>query len=296
MSFREQENQFQHLFERFRSLVALVERLRAPGGCPWDQVQTARDLRTYILEEVYEVIDAIDREDATALKEELGDLLFQVLFMSSVGSSAGAFELVEVIDAVEAKMVRRHPHVFGDASAETPGQVVERWTSIKAREREEGARGDHGGGKGFLDGLPEALPALYCAHKLSTRAARTGFDWPDTEGVLQKVEEELTELRQALDGNDRELQRHEVGDLLFSVANLSRHLGADPEQALMECNARFRRRFHRMEALLAESGTSLTDAGLEEMERMWQQAKGEEPGRHGGLSFLAPPQPPPDRQ
>lgn len=289
MSFNGPPDRYHRLLqERFHALVALVERLRAPGGCPWDRVQTPRDLRSYILEEVYEVIDAIDRHDAQALKEELGDLLFQVLFLASVGSEAGAFDLPEIIEAVERKMVRRHPHVFGDAEAQTPDEVVDRWTRIKARERESGSLGGHGGGDGFLDGLPSTLPALYRAHKLSTRAARTGFDWPDTEGVLGKLEEELGEFRQALSSGDRSGLRHEIGDLLFTVANLSRHCGVDPEQALMECNSRFRRRFHRVETLLGEAGTSITEASPEQMERMWDRAKSEEPP-DAGSSFLRPP-------
>ncbi len=265
------------LSELFLSLVSLVERLRAPGGCPWDRVQTPQDLRTYILEEVYEVIDAIDRRDQGALKEELGDLLFQVLFLASVANEAGAFGLPDVIEAVEQKMVRRHPHVFGDAEADTPEQVVDRWSRIKARERAAGQRGDHGGGDRFLDGLPSTLPSLYQSHKLCTRAARTGFDWPDTAGVLLKLQEELGEFQEALDAGDRNRQRHEIGDLLFTVANLSRHCGVDPEQSLMECNSRFRRRFHRMEELLAADGLTLQQATAKQMEWMWEQAKAEEP-------------------
>ncbi len=287
MSFNNTDQQHDPLLQRFRSLVSLVERLRGPGGCPWDRVQTAQDLRTYILEEVYEVIDAIDRRDAPALQEELGDLLFQVLFMASVGTEAGAFDLGAVIDAVERKMVRRHPHVFGDADAETPEDVVDRWTRIKAREKQSGCRGAHGGGDGYLDGLPAVLPALYRTHKLSTRTARVGFDWPDAAGVLEKIDEELGEFRQALAAGDVPGQRHEIGDLLFTVANLSRHCGIDPEQALMECNSRFHRRFHRMEQLLHRDDTTLEDASQELLERMWEQAKSEEQDPDG-FTFLGP--------
>ena len=286
MSFNDGATAGDPLLERFRSLVMLVERLRGPGGCPWDRVQTARDLRTYILEETYEVIDAIDRSDAPALQEELGDLFFQVLFMASVGTEAGAFDLGTIIESVERKMVRRHPHVFGDAEASTPDQVVDRWTRIKARERETGARGDHGGGDGYLDGLPQALPALYRAHKLSTRSARVGFDWPDTAGVLNKIDEEMGEFRDALASGHQDRLRHELGDLLFTVANLSRHCGIDPEQALMECNSRFQRRFHRMEELLGRDGLTLEQASQEQMEQMWELAKQEE--SNGTSSFLHP--------
>jgi MazG family protein len=286
MSLNDDE-QHQLILERFRSLVALVERLRGPGGCPWDRVQTAGDLRTYILEEVYEVIDAIDREDAPALEEELGDLLFQVLFMASVGSDAGAFDLAGVMAAVERKMIRRHPHVFGDASADTPDQVVDRWNRIKAAERRSGARGDHGGGDGYLDGLPTTLPALYRTHKLASRSARIGFDWPDTWGVLEKLDEELEEFREALRAGDPVRQRHEIGDLLFTVANLSRHCKIDPERALMECNNRFRIRFHRMEALLAGEGTTLEQATPEQMEQMWTRVKSEDAEKNGD-TFLRP--------
>lgn len=287
MSFNDTDQRHDLLLQRFRSLVSLVDRLRGPGGCPWDRVQTAQDLRTYILEEVYEVIDAIDRRDAPALQEELGDLLFQVLFMASVGTEAGAFDLGAVIEEVERKMVRRHPHVFGDADAETPEEVVDRWTRIKAREKQSGCRGAHGGGDGYLDGLPAVLPALYRAHKLSTRTARVGFDWPDAAGVLEKIDEELSEFRQALAAGDLSGQRHEIGDLLFTVANLSRHCGIDPEQALMECNSRFLRRFHRMEQLLQRDETTLEDASPERMERMWGQAKSEEQNPDGS-TFLRP--------
>jgi len=295
MGFNSTDEERERLCRSFGSLHDLVERLRGPGGCPWDRVQTARDLRTYILEEVYEVIDAIDREDGAALKEELGDLLFQVLFMSSVAAESGAFDLVEVIDTVQRKMVRRHPHVFGDAEAETPDEVVGRWTEIKAREREDGLRGSHGGGKGHLDGLPRTLPALYRAHKLAVRASRVGFDWPDVSGVLGKVDEELGEVREALAQSDRERQREEIGDLLFTVANLSRHCGIDPEQALMACNARFLRRFHRMESLIAENGGDLAGASPDEMERRWQQAKSEEPALRGPEFLSLPRDERPDR-
>ncbi len=287
MSLKASEQRHDHLLERFLSLVSLVERLRGPGGCPWDRVQTARDLRTYILEEVYEVIDAINRQDAPALEEELGDLLFQVLFMADVGSEAGAFDLAGVMAAVEGKMIRRHPHVFGDAAADTPDQVVDRWNRIKTGERSSGARGDHGGGDGYLDGLPATLPALYRAHKLATRSARIGFDWSDARGVLDKLDEELEEFRDALDSGDPARQRHEIGDLLFTVANLSRHCKVDPEQALMECNNRFRLRFHRMEALLASEGITLEQATEEQMELMWERVKSEEEENNGD-SFLRP--------
>jgi len=276
------------LRQRFRSLVDLVERLRGPGGCPWDRVQTAQDLRTYILEETYEVIDAIDRGDADGLREELGDLFFQVLFLASVGAEAGSFDLGDVMETVERKMVRRHPHVFGEAEAKTPGDVVDRWTRIKAREKKSGERGDHGGGDGFMDGLPAALPALYRAHKMTTRAARVDFDWPDADGVLDKLDEELGEFREALAAGNRARQRHEIGDLLFTVANLSRHCGIDPEQALIDCNGRFRTRFHRMEALLLKEGTALAEARTGEMEAMWERAKSEE-GVDGDPSSFLPP-------
>lgn len=287
MGFKDKEDHRETLCRRLGDLHDLVERLRGPGGCPWDRVQTAHDLRTYMLEEVYEAIDAIDREDAPALKEELGDLLFQVLFMASVAAEAESFDIVDVIDAVERKMIRRHPHVFGDADAATPGEVVDRWTRIKARERRDGLRGLHGGGAGYLDGLPQTLPALYRAHKLATRASRVGFDWPDVSGVLDKIDEELAETREALEQADRERQRQEIGDLLFSVANLARHCGVDPEQALMECNGRFLRRFHAMETLLVRRGKDLESASPDEMERSWQQAKREEPAA-GRRPFLSP--------
>lgn len=257
-------------------LVAIMARLRDPDtGCPWDVQQDFASIAPYTIEEAYEVADAIARADMAALKDELGDLLLQVIYHSRMAEEAGAFALNDVIAAICAKMVRRHPHVFG-AKESGERETSPGWEEIKAAERAETHRETHrsgpgsaqdGGDAGALAGVALALPALLRAEKLQKRAARTGFDWPDTEGVLDKIVEEAGEVRAAASQDERE---EEVGDLLFALVNLARHMKVDAEQALRRTNAKFERRFRAMEA---EAGAAFAGLDLEAKEELWQRAK-----------------------
>jgi MazG family protein len=256
--------------EKFGELVAVMARLRAPGGCPWDRKQTFETIKTYLLEETYEVMDAIDREDWRGLQEELGDLLLQPVFFAEMAAEQGLFTISDALDAINQKLVRRHPHVFGDAEAETPEDVKVRWDQIKQEEKaEQGAAP----AASLLDSVPRNLPALMEADKISHKAAGLGFDWPDIGGVLAKVREEAEELTSASASADQRHVEHEVGDLLFTVVNLARHLRVDPEQALRKSNARFRARFAYVERGVAASGTTFDETPLEKMEELWQDAK-----------------------
>lgn len=254
-------------------LLAIMDRLRDPdGGCPWDIEQTFRTIAPYTIEEAYEVADAIDRQDMAELKDELGDLLFQVVFHSQMAQEAGLFRFEDVADAISDKMLRRHPHVFGDADARDAQSQIGAWEAQKAAERAEKADRD----PSVLANLPVALPALLRAEKLSKRAARVGFDWPDTDQVLEKIDEELAEVREAIGENDPAHIQEEIGDLLFAVANLARKLQLDPETALRDANAKFERRFRGVEARLTEAGSSVQEADLQAMEAMWLSVKKDE--------------------
>jgi MazG family protein len=265
--------------DRFEDLVALMDRLRAPDGCPWDREQTYATLRGYLLEECYEVVEAIDRDERGALKEELGDLLFQVVFLARLAQEEGAFDAAGVVRGIAEKMIRRHPHVFGDARADTAGDVLRRWEEIKRREKEAtGGPGAARAGGSVLSGVPRALPALLKAQRLSTKAARVGFDWRSDADVVEKLAEELTELRSAIESRDGLAAREELGDLLFTAANLGRRLGMDPEEALEGANRKFARRFARVEAELERQGVPLEEAGLDLMDRLWNEVKEEERG------------------
>lgn len=257
-------------------LLYLMQRLRDPkSGCPWDVKQSFKSIAPSTIEEAYEVAEAIELADFEHLHEELGDLLFQVIFYAQLGSENGHFDFPRVVDTLVRKLLRRHPHVFpagqlyGErcASELDEAQVKQNWERIKESER--GAKGE----EGALAGVSLALPALTRAGKLQKRAARVGFDWPDIGGVLDKIEEEIAELRQAVASGDRENAREEVGDLLFSCVNAARHLQQDPEAALRDCNRKFERRFNAVEAALRAEGRQPADAGLEELDRLWDQAK-----------------------
>jgi ATP diphosphatase len=255
---------------RLEALVELVSALRGPEGCPWDRAQTAADLRAYLLEEAHEVAAALDADDWDALRAELGDLLFQVVFLASLAHDAGAFDLGAVIDGVHRKMVERHPHVFGDHSARDAAQVRESWERRKAEQR---------AGDSHLDGVASSLPALVAAYRLTQKAAGVGFDWPDADAVLDKLDEELAELRAARGGERAsEGVREEVGDILFTAANLARKLGVDPEGALARANLKFRSRFAAIERGLAAAGRRLGAATLDELDRLWEEAKRAEAG------------------
>ena len=256
--------------EKFSELVAVMARLRAPGGCPWDRKQTFETIKTYLLEEAYEVMDAIDREDWRGLQEELGDLLLQPVFFAQMAAELGLFTVSDALDAVNQKLVRRHPHVFGDADAETPEDVIVRWDQIK---QEEKAAQGAAPAISLLDGVARNLPALMEADKVGNKAAGVGFDWPDIGGVLAKVREEAEELARANASGDRRHVEHEVGDLLFAVVNLARRLHVDPEQALRKSNARFRARFAYVERGVAASGKTFAETPLAKMEELWQEAK-----------------------
>ncbi|HYW02769.1 MAG TPA: nucleoside triphosphate pyrophosphohydrolase [Gammaproteobacteria bacterium] len=261
------------------SLLAIMARLRDPEeGCPWDLAQDFRSIVPHTLEEAYEVADAVESGDLRHLRDELGDLLFQVLFLSRLAEELSLFDFDAVVAALTGKLVRRHPHVFGDARVADAGEQRRSWEHIKAQERVR----DSGAGASELDGVPAALPALSRAAKVGRRAGRVGFDWDDAEGALDKVEEELLELKEALEQTpDVDEVEEELGDLLFSLTNLSRHLEIDPEAALRRATRKFERRFRHVEALLRERGLRPAREHRDEMERYWRQAKGgdgEEPG------------------
>ncbi|MFN3974023.1 MAG: nucleoside triphosphate pyrophosphohydrolase [Dehalococcoidia bacterium] len=246
-------------FETFRSILA---RLRAPNGCPWDREQTHQSLRRALLEECHETLEALDAADDRRLVEELGDLLIHIGFHCQIGEEQGAFRWEDVFRQVNAKLLRRHPHVFGDARVDTARQVEEQWERIKKEEKPHAS---------LLEGLPKGLPALAAAQTISQRAARVGFEWPDLASVFQKVQEELAELQQAQAPQERE---NEMGDLLFTIVNLARWLGVDAESALRTANARFARRWRAMEEACQSRGVDLASLPLEEKEALWLEAKG----------------------
>jgi MazG family protein len=260
---------------RIDDLLDIMARLRDPvSGCPWDLKQSFATIAPYTLEEAYEVADAIARRDMAELREELGDLLFQVVFHARMAEEAGQFAFAGVVDAICAKMIRRHPHVFADVAYATDEELREAWEAEKRAER--AAKG--AGESGALDGVASALPALLRAEKLQRRAARVGFDWPDVEGVVAKCREELAEVQAArAAGGNRDALAAEVGDLLFSCVNLARHLGVEAEQALRGASAKFERRFRAMERALAEAGTPVGEADLATLDAAWEQVKAAEP-------------------
>jgi MazG family protein len=249
-------------------LRAIMHRLRAPGGCPWDAEQSHESLVSNLLEEAYETVDAIRSGDPAALREELGDLLLQVVFHSEIASETGAFDLDEVARGISDKLVRRHPHVFAGGAAATADEVLLRWDEIKRAEKGEEETP-------YLHGIGRGLPALIRAGKLQKKAAKVGFDWPVEIGVIAKIREELLEVEAAVDAQDAAGMEEELGDLLFSVVNLARFRKLDPEALMDAANRKFEARFHRMEQLLRESGVTLAQAGLEVMEDAWQHAKEE---------------------
>jgi MazG family protein len=288
--------------ERFERAVAIMERLRAPGGCPWDREQTFDSIKPYTLEETYEVLEAIDNRDWHELAGELGDLLLQVLFYAEMAKEQSSFSIDDVLDRLSAKLVNRHPHVFGDVKADTAAEVKKNWEALKVEERkkrqtsEETAREKQ---PSILAGVSSAMPSLLEAHKLSSRAAQAGFDWPNIDGLFDKLHEETAELRQELQefpspgpqpqgrgvaGSGRtavaeslqERLEGEVGDLFFVLVNIARYLSVDPESALRKSNRKFRRRFQWMEERLHESGRAADQASTEELESLWQRAKDQE--------------------
>ena len=253
----------------FQKLVAIMETLRGPGGCPWDHEQTLATLRPFVLEETYEVLQAIDAGDHDALRGEIGDFLFEGVFLAQIEADEGRFTVADSLRAVSEKLIRRHPHVFGTRKdVNTPGQVLEQWEQIKAREQQSA-----GQEKAVLAGLPKTLPALLGAHEIGTRVAAVGFDWEKTGDVIGKIKEEVGELEHALEREGATRIEEEMGDLLFSIANLARKLAIEPESALRKANAKFTARFEALERHLEAQGRSVHDASLEEMEGAWGVVK-----------------------
>jgi MazG family protein len=257
----------------FEDLAAVQARLRAPGGCPWDRLQTHSTLRTYLIEEAYEVLDAIEKGSPRDLAEELGDLLLQVLFHADLAREAGAFDISDVITGIHDKMVHRHPHVFGNVKADTPDEVLKNWAQIKAKEKQSTEPQSPAQTPSALDGVPRSLPALLEALQLTRRAAQVGFDWERIDGIFEKLEEELVELRAALQGSSDRAIEEEVGDLLFSIVNLARFLKLDPEVTLKLSNQKFKHRFQEMESEASLSGNKLSQLSKEQLEELWVAAK-----------------------
>ena len=262
----------------FTRLVEIVAALRAPDGCPWDREQTIDSLKPFVLEETYEVLEAIDRHDHAALCEELGDFLFEAVFVAQLEAEAGRFEIGDAVKSVADKLVRRHPHIFaraaGEAPLDTAGQVRTRWEEIKAQERSSATADAKP--KGLLSGLAPTLPALLRSYHISTRAASVGFDWAGPGEVVRKMQEEVDELREVVDrpgAIDQARAEEEMGDLLFTIANLSRKLGIEPETALRKANDKFTRRFGTLEQSIAASGRAMKDMTLDDLEAEWQRLK-----------------------
>jgi MazG family protein len=279
--------------EKFQRAVDIMARLRAPGGCPWDREQTFDTIKPYTLEETYEVLDAIDARDWKELPGELGDLLLQILFYAQMASEEQRFSINDVLDKLSNKLVARHPHVFGDVKAETPKEVLRNWEALKAEEKKASASEKRA--ETLLSGISSSMPSLMEAYKISSRAANVGFDWPDIEGLFEKLGEETSELRREIEQMPHPPSPHsqgaagargvklpeelrgrledEVGDMFFVLVNIARYLSLDPESALRKTNRKFRKRFEFVEHALRSQGKSLQDATLEEMEAAWQEAK-----------------------
>lgn len=250
----------------FNQLIETVRTLRGEAGCPWDREQTVETLTPYLLEEVYEVLHAIESADMESLPKELGDLLFQIVLLAQITSEEGLFSMDDVIEGITEKMVRRHPHVFDSNHISSSAEgSIEAWETRKAKERPPGASA--------LDGLPKTFPALLRAYRMTEKASRVGFDWPDYQGVRAKLDEEIGELDEACDTNNTEHIEHEYGDLLFTVVNMGRFLPVTPEEALRKASNRFETRFRLVEDYLSESGENMHEASLERLEHFWKQAK-----------------------
>lgn len=259
------------LFER---LLEIMSRLRGPGGCPWDREQTRTSLKPFLIEEAYEVLEAIESGHPRALEEELGDLLFQVIFHAQLGAECGEFAMADVLRGLADKMITRHPHVFGDASVDTPREALAQWEAIKQREARES-----GVSRSVIDGVPRALPSLIRAQRITSKAARVNFDWPNARAAWTKVEEECREAAAALASDDRARIEEELGDVLFSVVNVARLASVDAEDALHGAIEKFRRRFTEMEGALLAKGKSVGSVSQGELERSWEAVKAQEPGR-----------------
>ncbi len=252
--------------EQFDRFVEIVRRLRAPGGCPWDRQQTHKSMRSCLLDETYEFFEAVDENDARKMQEELGDILLQVVLHAQIAGEEGLFEMEDVARTIGDKIIRRHPHVFGNSTAATTEEVLRNWEIIKKEEK----AGDR---TYIIDGIPESLPALFRAEKMQRRAARVGFDWKDIAPVLDKVEEEFGEFRAALASGDQSHAGEELGDILFALVNVARHTGICAEEALRETVKKFARRFRYIEEQYRKSGRRLEDAPIEDMDVLWEESK-----------------------
>ena len=257
-------------------LIALVAQLRGENGCPWDREQTRETLKPMLIEEAFEVLDALDASDSDNLKEELGDLLFQVVFHAQIAREKREFDLGDVIDRSHEKMTRRHPHIFGNTDLKTSEEVLKNWEDIKAAEKGVTSPSSPDSTRSLLDGVPKKIPALYRALQMTAKASRVGFDWPSLDGILVKLEEEVAELKDAQACANQERIADEMGDLLFVAVNIARFLGVDPETALERSNRKFERRFRHIETAVKQQGRELKDASLEEMDDLWDEAKNKE--------------------
>ncbi len=256
--------------DKFNELLDIIARLRSPEGCPWDREQTHESLKPYAIEEAHEVAEAVDGGNPERIADELGDLLLQVLLHAQIGKEKGTFTIEDVIDHLSAKMIRRHPHVFGDAEVSGTGEVLKNWEAIKKEEK------DKKDLESILDGIPLSLPGLYRASKIQKKAARVGFDWPDTEGPIQKIHEEIEEFSREIDKNDRQAAMEEFGDILFSLVNLSRKMDFDAEDSLRMATSKFERRFREVERTARKEGRDMHSCTLEELDALWDKAKEKE--------------------
>jgi tetrapyrrole methylase family protein/MazG family protein/ATP diphosphatase len=267
--------------KRFERLVEIMSTLRGPNGCPWDKEQDFNSLKPMLVEEVYEVLEAIDLADFDAVAEELGDLLLHIVFQAQLGKEQGTFDINTVIQKICDKLIRRHPHVFGNASAGSSADVIKNWEAIKAQEKAEKLNRRTPQQRSLLEGIPSKLPAIHEAHQISSRAARVGFDWPDVDGIFDKLQEEVRELKEVIAENANDPKRDrledEIGDLLFVIVNIARYLKIDSESALKRANRKFKTRFQHMEAELARQGRTIEETNLDEMEALWQRAKSDNP-------------------
>src|SRR2546425_5168844 len=277
--------------QKFERLVEIMATLRGPAGCPWDKQQDFNSLKPMLVEEVYEVLEAIENNDFDGLSEELGDVLLHIVFHAYLGKEASRFDINTVIDKISEKLVRRHPHVFGTETAGTPEEVIKNWEAIKAKEKEEKLaerkrdsaqplmKTRTAEQRSLLEGIPSKLPAIHEAHQISSRAARVGFDWPDIDGIFDKLQEEVRELKEVISSGGGETRRErledEIGDILFVIVNIARYLKIDSESALKRANRKFKVRFRYMENELARQGKNLEQTSLQEMEALWQKAKAE---------------------
>ncbi|MEA1970318.1 MAG: nucleoside triphosphate pyrophosphohydrolase [Thermodesulfobacteriota bacterium] len=257
----------------FSRIAEIIDRLRAPDGCLWDRQQKKEDVGKYLMEEAYEVIDAIDDGSPDALKEELGDVLFQILFLAKLSDEKGEFDISDVVDVISEKMIRRHPHVFGDTKVRDVEEILFNWKKIKGREGKKGIKDGS-----LLRGIPRSMPLLMTADKITGRASKKGFDWKDTDGVMEKIDEEMAELREAVSDGRRDRIENEIGDMFLSLVNLCRFTETDPENALRSSLKKFAERFLFIEENLRKKGRSPRDVSLEEMDNLWNTAKRIEKG------------------